>query len=59
LCWWWAAFCLITARAPEAELARACLNAIDKLRDEHGPAEAEPRHPDIESGLPWQLLESH
>ena len=48
-----ALFAFVAARAPEAEIAAACLNAIDELRDEHGPAEAEPRHPDIESDIPW------
>lgn len=51
-------FSVIVGRAPEAELAAACLNTIDKLRDDHGPAEAEPRHPDIDSGLSWPLLET-
>jgi hypothetical protein len=36
-------------------LATACLTAIDELRDEYGPAESEPRHPDIDSGRPWPL----
>jgi hypothetical protein len=31
-------------------LAIACLSAIDELRDDYGPAESEPRHPDIDSG---------
>jgi hypothetical protein len=38
-----------------AALAEKCLNAIDVLRDEYGPAEFEPRHPDVESGRPWPL----
>ena len=36
-----------------AELAEACLAAIDELRDEYGASEFEPRHPDVESGRPW------
>lgn len=40
----------------EAKLAAACLVHIDELRDRHGIASGEPRHPDIESGLPWPLL---
>jgi hypothetical protein len=36
-----------------AALAKACLAAIDELRDEHGASEFEPRHPDVESGRPW------
>ncbi|HTQ13450.1 MAG TPA: hypothetical protein VMH86_06200 [Rhizomicrobium sp.] len=37
------------------ELAKACLVRIDKLRDEHGRVEFEPRHPDIDSKRPWPL----
>lgn len=40
---------------PEAKYAAACLTIIDELRDENGPAESEPRHPDIDSGRPWPL----
>jgi hypothetical protein len=40
---------------PEARLAAGCLTIIDELRDEYGPAESEPRHPDIDSGRPWPL----
>ncbi|MGH7074361.1 MAG: hypothetical protein ACREFD_09210, partial [Stellaceae bacterium] len=39
----------------EAALGSACLTAIDELRDAFGPAEFEPRHPDVESGRPWPL----
>jgi hypothetical protein len=39
----------------EAALAAACLTAIDELRDEYGPAESEPRHPNVETGRPWPL----
>jgi hypothetical protein len=37
-------------------LAAACLTTVDELRDEYGPAESEPRHPDIDSGRPWPLF---
>ncbi len=40
---------------PSGELAKACLVRIDKLRDEHGRVEFEPRHPDIATGRPWPL----
>lgn len=40
---------------PSGELAKACLTRIDKLRDEHGRVEFEPRHPDIGMGRPWPL----
>jgi hypothetical protein len=36
-----------------AALAEECLANIDNLRDDMGPAESEPRHPDIASGRPW------
>jgi hypothetical protein len=41
------------AHPSEAALARACLTEIDKLRDQYGAAEFEPRHPDVGSGRPW------
>lgn len=40
----------------QARLASACLVHIDELRDRHGVASGEPRHPDIDSGAPWPLL---
>jgi hypothetical protein len=36
--------------------ATRCLNIIDKLRDEYGAPESEPRHPDLGSGRPWPIL---
>jgi hypothetical protein len=36
-------------------LAKACLVRIDKLRDEYGRVEFEPRHPDIDSKRAWPL----
>jgi hypothetical protein len=35
------------------------LSYIDKLRDDHGPDEREPRHPDLASGLPWPIILPH
>ncbi|MBL4711141.1 MAG: hypothetical protein JKX75_01330, partial [Gammaproteobacteria bacterium] len=35
--------------------AKDVLAAIDEPRDEHGRPENEPRHPDLESGIPWPL----
>jgi hypothetical protein len=43
-----------TGRADD--LAARCLNAIDKIRDEYGVPESEPRHPDLASGKPWPLM---
>jgi len=48
-------FAMLNGTPHEAALAEACLSAIDRLRDEHGSAASEPRHPDIESGRPWPL----
>lgn len=36
--------------------AARCLNVIDKLRDEYGAPESEPRHPDLASERPWPIL---
>lgn len=36
-----------------ANIAASCLVKIDELRDKYGRVDTEPRHPDIESGLPW------
>jgi hypothetical protein len=32
------------------------LTLIDGLRDEHGAAESEPRHPDITANRPWPIV---
>ncbi len=45
-----------TATATDSSLALACLVHIDELRDTHGVASGEPRHPDIASGAPWPTL---
>jgi hypothetical protein len=39
-------------------LAEAALNAIEELRDEVGRLDDEPRHPLIESDLPWPRLKT-
>jgi len=39
----------------EAELAKWCLIAIDRIRYSLGRPETEPRHPDIDSAVPWPL----
>jgi hypothetical protein len=48
-----ALFAKLTAALPQAALAKRCLRSIDKLRDEHGIAANDPRHPDVLSGKPW------
>jgi hypothetical protein len=39
-----------------AALAKECLVNVDRLRDDFGPAESEPRHPEIGSGRPWPTV---
>jgi len=39
----------------DAKLAVDCLTYIDEIRDEYGSPISEPRHPDIDSNLPWPL----
>jgi hypothetical protein len=46
-------FAIAISSTDKSNIARDCLNAIDELRDDYGPIESEPRHPDIKSGLPW------
>lgn len=38
-----------------SELAAHYLTHIDSLRDEHGRLNNEPKHPNIEAGVPWPL----
>jgi hypothetical protein len=38
------------------DAAARCLIAIDKIRDEYGWPEDEPRHPDLASGRSWPIL---
>ena len=45
-------FELLTGRPLEAALAKSCRIAIDVLRDEHGIAATDIRHPDILSERP-------
>jgi hypothetical protein len=49
-------FALTSDGGVEGKLAVASLMAIDEIRDDHGVAEAEPRHPDISAGRPWPIL---
>lgn len=48
-------FAMTNGDTSEGRLATACLTVIDEFRDDYGPAESEPRHPDIDSGRPWPL----
>lgn len=38
-----------------SDVAASCLDLIDRLRDEYGSVDTEPRHPDIKSGYVWPL----
>jgi hypothetical protein len=46
---------LAITQNPDDRAAR-CLTAIDKIRDEYGAPEAEPRHPNLASGKLWPIL---
>ena len=48
-----ALFDLLNGSSAEAAVAKRCLNAIDELRDEHGIAADDARHPDVMSERPW------
>lgn len=48
----------MTDSGGKVDPAARCLDLIDKLRDEHGAPESEPRHPDLTSGKPWPILAS-
>ena len=49
-------FAMAGGTPQEAAVAVGCLNMIDILRDEHGAAASEPRHPNIESGRAWPVI---
>jgi hypothetical protein len=46
-------FDMLSGRPQEDLLAKSCLTAIDILRDEHGIATSDTRHPDVLSERPW------
>ena len=46
----------MTGSGGKGDPAARCLNLIDKLRDEYGAPESEPRHPDLASGRTWPIL---
>jgi hypothetical protein len=48
----------LSGNPTEVALAKACLEAIDELRDRYGSVETDRRHPNIASGRPWPLLDS-
>jgi hypothetical protein len=48
-----ALFDLLNGSPREAAIAKKCLEAIDRLRDKHGIAADDARHPDVMSERPW------
>ena len=38
------------------DTAARVLTQIDKVRDDYGPAEGEPRHPNLAAGRPWPIM---
>ena len=46
----------MTASGGANDPAARCLNFIDKLRDDYGAPETEPRHPDLASGRQWPMI---
>ena len=46
----------MTTDGDPTDAAARCLNLIDKIRDDYGAPESEPRHPDLASGKAWPIL---
>ena len=46
----------MTTDGGRSDAAARTLNEIDKIRDEYGAPETEPRHPDLKSGKPWPII---
>ena len=46
----------MTTDGGPTDAAARCLRQIDKIRDEHGTPDSEPRHPDLASGKPWPII---
>jgi hypothetical protein len=46
---------MTTAGGPK-DVAARWLNEVDKIRDEYGLPQGEPRHPDLLSGKPWPIM---
>ena len=49
----------MTTDGGPADVAARYLIEIDKIRDEYGWPDSEPRHPDLASGKPWPIMTSH
>lgn len=46
----------MTTDGGSRDSAARVLREIDRVRDESGAPEDEPRHPDLASGKPWPIL---
>jgi hypothetical protein len=46
----------LTTDGSPTDVAARCLNQIDKIRDQFGVPDSEPRHPDLASGRPWPIM---
>lgn len=46
----------MTTDGGASDVAARCLTQIDKIRDEYGIPDLEPRHPDITSGKAWPIM---
>ena len=47
----------VTTDGGPTDVAARWLNQIDKIRDEYGTPDSEPRHPDLASGKPWPIMQ--
>lgn len=46
----------MTTDGGPTDAAARCLNLIDKIREDYGTPESEPRHPDLASGKAWPIM---
>jgi hypothetical protein len=46
----------MTTDGGSMDAAARWLNQIDKVRDDYGTPDSEPRHPDLASGKPWPIM---
>ena len=46
----------MTTDGGPSDAAARCLNKMDKIRDDYGRPESEPRHPDLASGKAWPII---
>ena len=47
----------MTTDGGKSDFAARCLESIDRIRDDCGLPESEPRHPDLASGKPWPIIQ--